>query len=695
MKNDPVRFLSFHLHFSADEQRDKHKIIFLNSVFLLAGLVAFGLGFIRWQSSTTMGAINFLFAGLCFALLVFLQWHRDQIELLSSVALALSFGLFFAIYLLQPANTMRLSNFFLLSAEVFFLKGRRVGRIWLGVIMLSIVTVHFLPFFHTGYPHIDILTTCLYLIVLFFIFENYEVMKETQNAKISEQQVLRAAEECIKQQLDNEKRFFQAILNNAPLGMWFLGLDGRLQFVNKTFCSAVGISEERFLSARHYVEVLPLNIGANCIRSDAECMAQEDPHLSLEWLRFVDGKDHLLEITKVKVPNQDGSIRGLVAMALDITERKQVEVALLTSLERLNEAQLLAHVGNWELDLVTKKLLWSDEVFRIFEIDQQLFSASYEAFLEAIHPQDRDQVNQAYSDSLVSHKPYEISHRLRMADGRIKWVNERCETFFDEQGRALRSVGTAQDVTTRKQMELNLRSAKEAAEALLERASIAERKIVTISEQTQEHIGQELHDDLGQHLTSAAFLSEILFRKLEAMNQTEKEDAANITRLINAAVAKTRTLAQGLYPVELKEAGLRSMVEQLSRYTETSYEVQCKVLADDDFRIDDPDISINLFRMIQEAINNAIKHGQATNIRIGMYRTPTSLVLEISDDGCGLDEPEAAPKKSGLGMHTMRYRATLIGAVLQIVSGVNGGTRVTIDLPFLKETGSNAIQRVQ
>jgi len=120
---------------------------------------------------------------------------------------------------------------------------------------------------------------------------------------------------------------------------------------------------------------------------------------------------------------------------------------------RLNRSQAIAHLGSWELDLASGNLFWSDEIFNLFEIDKAQFAASYEAFLNAIHPDDREAVNQAYTRSLETREPYEVAHRLLMADGRIKWVNERCETFFDEQGKALRSVGTVQDVTERKLIE--------------------------------------------------------------------------------------------------------------------------------------------------------------------------------------------------------------------------------------------------
>jgi len=151
---------------------------------------------------------------------------------------------------------------------------------------------------------------------------------------------------------------------------------------------------------------------------------------------------------------------------LDISHRAQEDAgrSMQASLSKLDEAQRLAQVGSWELDLVSGELLWSDEIFRIFEIDPRAFGASYEAFLNAIHPEDRDRVNQAYRDSLVTREPYEIAHRLLMADGRVKWVNEHCLTIFDDRGKALRSTGTVQDVSARHLAEESLRKLSLAVE---------------------------------------------------------------------------------------------------------------------------------------------------------------------------------------------------------------------------------------
>ncbi len=132
------------------------------------------------------------------------------------------------------------------------------------------------------------------------------------------------------------------------------------------------------------------------------------------------------------------------------------------------ETQALAKIGSWELDVVNNSLWWSQESFNIFEIDSSKFGASYEAFLELVHPEDREGVNQAYAQSLIDQKPYEIQHRLLFNDGRIKYVHEYATSYFDEQGRAVRSIGTVQDVTGQVQTQLDLRQQEKELNAIIE-----------------------------------------------------------------------------------------------------------------------------------------------------------------------------------------------------------------------------------
>jgi diguanylate cyclase (GGDEF)-like protein/PAS domain S-box-containing protein len=149
-------------------------------------------------------------------------------------------------------------------------------------------------------------------------------------------------------------------------------------------------------------------------------------------------------------------LTGLLITALQ-AERLKVEKQLRISTERLMDAQRIAGIGSWRFDLVNNELSWSEEVFRLFEIDSSQFPATYEAFLNAVHPEDREAVNRAYTESLAKHGPYEITHRLLMRDGRIKWVCERCRTHYDADGKPLYSQGTVQDVTERRRSDESLR----------------------------------------------------------------------------------------------------------------------------------------------------------------------------------------------------------------------------------------------
>lgn len=149
-------------------------------------------------------------------------------------------------------------------------------------------------------------------------------------------------------------------------------------------------------------------------------------------------------------------LTGLLITALQ-AERLKMERELRASTDELNNAQQIANLGSWRLDHADHLLSWSDEIFRLLEIDAQRNPASEELFAQAIHPEDRVVVNQVHLESLANGTPYEISHRLLMNDGRVKWVHQRCKTDFDNNGKPLCSRGTLQDITELKLAEESLR----------------------------------------------------------------------------------------------------------------------------------------------------------------------------------------------------------------------------------------------
>ena len=153
-------------------------------------------------------------------------------------------------------------------------------------------------------------------------------------------------------------------------------------------------------------------------------------------------------------------------------EREQQALEALRVAEgRLAEVQSLAKIGSWELDLSTNALWWSDEIYRMFEIDPTQFGASYEAFLRTVHPEDRDAVNLAYAESVAAKAVYDVVHRLLMPDGRIKYVRELARTVYDDRGLPVRSAGTVQDITERRLAQAQAFAQERRFRSLIEHSS--------------------------------------------------------------------------------------------------------------------------------------------------------------------------------------------------------------------------------
>lgn len=172
---------------------------------------------------------------------------------------------------------------------------------------------------------------------------------------------------------------------------------------------------------------------------------------------------------------------------------------LVSAKASLDEAQRIATMGSWSLRLDSGQLEWSDEIFNIFEVDKNQFKASYEAFLAAIHPDDRDRVNEAFHQSVRDKSPYEIQHRLKMADGRIKFVLERGSTYYNEEGIPVRSVGTVQDISERVKAEQRLKQWAAVFENSLEGVVITDEraKIIDVNRAFVDITGYSKEEVLG------------------------------------------------------------------------------------------------------------------------------------------------------------------------------------------------------
>lgn len=215
----------------------------------------------------------------------------------------------------------------------------------------------------------------------------------------------------------------------------------------------------------------------------------------------------------------------------------------------------------------------------------------------------------------------------------------------------------------------------EMAHEITERRRL-ERELLDISSREQRRIGQDLHDSLSQQLGGISFMSQVLQQSLQAKGLPEARSAARISDLLNHTLRMGHDLANRLYPVKLETEGLLSALQELATVTENIFGISCVFGHDELELVINNDEATHLYRIAQESISNAIKHGKATRIDVNVIaKTGNTILLSIKDNGKGL--PGAFVQEGGMGIHIMKHRASVIGSVLDVRKDISGGTTVS------------------
>ena len=267
------------------------------------------------------------------------------------------------------------------------------------------------------------------------------------------------------------RQFQELIINAAGVLVLVLDHEGRFLRFNAECERASGWREAEVLGLFPWETVLPQDVASD-IRRKAfdEVVAGEDEtakhRFVNEWLGR-DGSRRLIEWTNTLIRPTGSTQPVMVCIGVDITERHRADTVLKQHKEQLKRAQSVAQVGSWSLDLGTGRLEWTAQVYAIFEVDRREFAGTYDAFLARVHPDDRAAVDDAFRQFIESHSPYRVEHRLIMPDGRIKWVEERCEASCDDLGALVWVEGTVQDITERHRMHAQLNASVVEMRALL------------------------------------------------------------------------------------------------------------------------------------------------------------------------------------------------------------------------------------
>lgn len=378
-----------------------------------------------------------------------------------------------------------------------------------------------------------------------------------------------------------------------------------------------------------------------------------------------DGTCLSVSLTASPIFNADGQMIGISSIERDITESKRQQQVLAKSEERFRLAVHAGRMFAYEWDPATGIILRSAESSQILGIDETM-QVTGKCALASIHPEDREEVKAVFA-ALRPESPYlKVSCRILLKD-RPVWIEQCSVAHFDEQNRITRIVGMAADITERKQAE----------EAL----ALAKRKLIEAQEEERTRIARELHDDIGQRLAlltigleqlelnSPAHSSEF-FQSLTALGQQAKEIANDI-----------QSLSHELHSAKLEYLGITAAVRGFCRDFAKNQRVKINCEIKDLPAEVEPAVSLCLFRVLQEALHNSLKHSGAGHFDVHLWSTKDRIHLTIGDSGTGFDCNKSTESR-GLGLISMEERVKLLKGKFFIQSEPDRGTTVHVQVPF-------------
>jgi PAS domain S-box-containing protein len=334
-------------------------------------------------------------------------------------------------------------------------------------------------------------------------------------------------------------------------------------------------------------------------------------------------------------------------------------------------------------DLRSDRIAASPELAELLGLDAAHPPATSAELARFEHPRDRARVQQELRAHLDGETDeHNAEYRVRTAGGRVRWVIAEGRVIERApDGRALAYRGTLQDVTdsieTQRELQRLLAKSREAtlvSQGLVSEVRRLEAEIGEVSQREHERIGHDLHDGLAQELTGVSLLLKTLEDAIDREAPELTTRVHSVRDMVDKSISTVRALALGLSPVHLDRDGFAAALEQLCASSEALYGIPVKFASRLTGRLRGLSAAADLYRIAQEAIRNAARHSGAKEIRVALAGDDERLALTIQDNGRGI--MPAAETRGGMGMKIMRYRASIIGALLEIGARKHGGTIV-------------------
>jgi len=495
------------------------------------------------------------------------------------------------------------------------------------------------------------------------IIDNAKLLKASADELTRTNLALQKREEKLKQ----EQLFTKALLDSIP-GIFYLYTYPELNMVtwNKQHETILGYTALE-MKDRHFLEWHMPQTRKVLIKSLVDFIDKGQVSLETQMLTK-DGRPIPFLLTAVKF--ESNGQHYLIGIGTDVTERNLAQQALQHSEATLTKAQQIAHLGNWELDDATHELLWSDETFRIFGFEPGSVNPTMELFLKSVLPDDAPELLKEIKYSWETSSPFSRDHRIVMPEGEVRFVHEQAEIIFNADGKPQKWVGTVQDITANKKAEEELKSSLEQLQQL-------SQYIEQVRENERIAISRELHDDLGQSLTAVKIDLGIIKHKVTDDDVVNK--IIKVTALVGDTIKTVQRLTSQLRPEIIDDLGLEAAIEWYTKEFAQRTGIEATLDIDPGI-IKFPEVSLIIFRILQESLTNIARHSRATKVDIELSLKKHLIDLKISDNGIGITE-EQRNSRHAFGLISMKERAASLGGTFTIKSKNGDGTLITLVIP--------------
>ncbi|MGD8747913.1 MAG: PAS domain-containing protein [Balneolaceae bacterium] len=514
--------------------------------------------------------------------------------------------------------------------------------------------------------------------------QSYRALIEELNKKNKQLKEEIARRKEAQEKLQENNTYFHTLIENAQDIITVLDTHQVIRYNSPSVERILGYKQDEILNNNAFLFVHPDDVKVvekifNEIKKSPNAVRS-----AVFRFRHKKGKWIYLESFAKHVPKSpDGAI--IVINSRDITTRIQRVQKLKEHRSKLAEAQQIAKVGSWEWTINGEHSLeWSDEMCRIYGFSPGNFDCSYNTFLTQLHPADRAQVEKKIQIAIDEQRPFSFEHRIIRLDGGTRTLLNRGRVIIDDNGEVVKLIGIAQDITEQKEKEQKLREYSERLRKLSER-------VERTREEERIRIAREIHDELGQMLTvlkmDISMMSDEMRKKVpDDILEYFNEEAEKILKRINTIIGSVQRITTELRPQVLDNLGLSEAIQWQAREYEKRTELEINFrseLPQTDFLNNDQ--STTLFRIFQEAMNNVIRHAEASKVDIELKKTNEFLILSVEDNGIGITETQKG-SPSSFGIIGMYERTRFLGGDVQInTKDGNGGTCVVLRIPLTNE----------